>query len=605
MSHKRNHTNYLPSLDGVRALAIIFVLLYHFKLPLFSGGFIGVDIFFVLSGYLITSKLLSAWRSHQTIDIKHFWIKRIRRLIPAVVVLLITMLIFTFIFFPKVFAKSWTDGIASFFYINNWWYIFNDVPYFQSFGTPSPFKHLWSLAIEEQFYLIWPIAFLTLLNYFKKRQHVLKVVLLSGLASIILMFLLYDPTNIDRVYYGTDTRLFTLAIGCSLAFVWPFYLLEDNFNKKESNVIDGIGLVSLIGLITFAFTLSEYKRFLYPTGFIFVALLAALLLAVVAHPSSRLAKVFSLPAFVYLGQRSYSLYLWHYPIVVLFTPVKTIGTLHPFLIILQLLLIIILAEASYRFVEMPFIKYGYIGVMSRLKTKNKQYLIKLAKFLGVILVLTTVLTLYSGYLSNGYLFKKENPVKNTSQTVQTETKESETAVSETVEKPKKIKRILAIGDSVLLGVKEQFELAIPGVVVDAEVGRQLVQAEELVKEKYSSFNSEDSLIFLELGSNSRFEKKELDSLLKLFDKSLIYLVNTKVPRDWESEVNRMLKDASNSHENVKLIDWNKLAKEKPAILTNDGIHITPDHVEDYLKLYTDQIKHHDVNLKKEDNLEKN
>ncbi|QIL46623.1 acyltransferase [Vagococcus coleopterorum] len=596
MTKPSNHTNYLPSIDGLRALAIIFVLIYHFKIPFFTGGFIGVDIFFVLSGYLITSKLLSEWRSHQKIDLKRFWVKRVRRLIPAVAVLLAVVLLVCFFLYPKVFEKSWLDGVASFFYVSNWWYIFNDVPYFQTFGIPSPFKHLWSLAIEEQFYLIWPIAFATLLKWLKKRQHVLKAVLVSGLLSIGLMWVLYNPESIDRVYYGTDTRLFTLAFGCSLAFIWPFYLLEDNFNTKEKRIIDSVGVVSLLGLITLAFVLSEYKKVLYPGGFVLVGLLATLLLATIVHPSSRLGKVFSHPWLIWLGKRSYSIYLWHYPILVLTTPVKTIGTLYPLLMLLQLALIILAADMSYRFIELPFIRHGFRGTIKLLKSNLKRIALTILKYILPTLILSTSLFVYSDFLSKGkFFFEKTKETTTVTETTETETKPA---------KKEDITKVLALGDSVLLGAKEDLEEKVPGIVVDGVVGRQLVQASDLIKEKYSNYNDKESVVFIELGSNSTFEKSDLNALLKLLNKAHVYIVNTRVPRDWEKEVNKMLEEASQSHSNVQLIDWYSVAKSHPEILGDDGIHLTDEGIPTYADLYVKELNHYNLNLGVAETVEK-
>lgn len=576
--NKQRH--YLPSIDGLRALAIIFVLLYHFQIPFFSGGFIGVDIFFVLSGYLITSKLLIEWQKNKNINLKKFWLKRIRRLMPAVIFLIVSVLIICLIGFPAVFHKSWKDGVASFFYVSNWWYIFEKIPYFDSFGIPSPFKHLWSLAIEEQFYVFWPLIFVILIKWLKKRQHVLKYLVIVGWISAILMALLYSPSHLDRVYYGTDTRLFTLAVGCSLAFLWPYTILEDNISREEQIIIDFIGLISLIILILMAISLSETTTFLYYGGFLMIALLAALLLAVLVHPGSRMAVLFSNKYAVWIGKRSYSMYLWHYPIIALTTPVKGMGRLHPSLIILQLILIIFISHWSYTYLEEPIRKYGFTPYLKKITNTKviKAHTKNIAISIVLLLLLSSALWVNSDYINNGKFFFQE--VKHDKIKVEKVKKDI----------PKKdISRVLAIGDSVLLGAQNQLAEAIPGIVIDAEVGRQLYQAHDLVEKKYKKYNNEDAVIILELGSNSPFKVEQLTDFLALFNRANILIVNTRVPKPWEAEVNQMLAEVSETHQNIKLADWHSEAIQAPYLLVSDGVHLSLDGIVSYTNLIMNNL----------------
>lgn len=582
VSDKIGKKRYLPSIDGLRAVAIILVILYHFQIPFAQGGFIGVDIFFVLSGYLITNSLMIEWHETKKFEFKEFWLKRLRRLLPAVVTLLIVVLVVCFFFFPSSFKKSWSDSIAALFYMSNWWYIFKKVPYFDSFGTPSPFKHLWSLAIEEQFYLLWPVALFGLLKWLKKRQHVLIAIITAGVVSAVLMAVLYNPSAIDRVYYGTDTRIFAILAGCGLAFLWPYYYLEDNFGQRAQRILDGAGGAALAALIVIALLINEYQTFLYHGGLVLVALFTVILLAVIVHPSSKLGKLFANPVFSWIGKRSYSLYLWHYPVVVLLTPVKLVGTFHFSLVMMQLALIVVLANFSYMWIEEPIRKHGLKASVASLKEIAKKQLYFPAASLGVILILSL------GVWGTAHLLTTANTTID---------KPVETKVSEAPVKKDTLTQVLAIGDSIMLGIKEQLEQAVPGAVVDGKVGRQLVDAKKLVEEKYSDYNHKDAAIFIELGSNSPFNSKDLASFLDLFDQAKVYLINTRVPRNWESEVNSMLTDAATQSKNVTLIDWYSIASQAPGLLAEDGVHLSEgDGKVTYVSLITNELANFDLKL---------
>lgn len=588
MTTNRNQTSYLASLDGVRALAIILVLAYHFNISFFKGGFIGVDIFFVLSGYLITSKLLQEWQKHKEINLKVFWIKRIRRLMPAVITLISVTLIVCLLLFPDVFKKSWQDGVASLFYVSNWWYIIKEVPYFESFGIPSPFKHLWSLAIEEQFYLIWPLVFVGLLKLLKKRQHVLKVILGSALVSAVLMAFLYSPENIDRVYYGTDTRLLTLAVGCSLAFVWPYYYLESGISEFARNVIDSIGIVSLVGLLVIATTVNSGHPFLYYGGFLLVAILSGLLLATLVHPDSQMGMLFSRPWLVWLGKRSYSIYLWHFPVIVLTTPIKTSGTLHPLLILLQTALTLVLAIVSYEWLEEPIRRLGFKAYVEKVKGILTYRSKKLMYCLLAIIGLSGALTITYDYYDSGKVlgFIKEATVLPS----HTDNKKKDN------QKIVEIHKMLAVGDSIMLSLKKELEEEIPGIRVDGKISRQLWQATDLVKKKYKDYNSEDSLVILELGTNSEFKQEQLDELLDLFDKAHVMVINSRVPKPWEQVVNEMLLAAANERENVQLIDWHSIAVSNPQLLNSDAVHPNEEGIPVYIKMMTDNLQSYKLDL---------
>ena len=366
LNNTQNH-RYIAGLDGLRAFAVLAVVAYHFNFSWAAGGFLGVDVFFVISGYLITSNILTLQESEINFSLREFWIRRIRRLLPAAYVMIIAVFVWTMIFKPEMVATVKCDAASSIVYASNWWYIFHKVSYFNSFGSPSPLKNLWSLAVEEQFYIVWPIILITGLKVFKKREKLSNIVFMAALCSAILMAILYKPgADPSRVYYGTDTRAFELLIGSWLAIVYPMKRL---YSKKKS--IKQRSMLNITSTITFAIFIisvifvNEYQTFLYRGGMLLISLNAAILIACACHPSSYLGRLLSWKPLSWLGKRSYGVYLWHYPIIVLSTPVYEIGNPSYWRVGLQLVITIIIAEISYRFIEMPIRKNGFRGVFKR------------------------------------------------------------------------------------------------------------------------------------------------------------------------------------------------------------------------------------------------
>jgi peptidoglycan/LPS O-acetylase OafA/YrhL len=372
---------YLPGLDGLRALAVIAVLLYHADLGRIPGGFLGVEVFFVISGYLITALLLAEWRQRDTIDLKNFWLRRARRLLPALYVLLVVTLAFAVVFLPGEVVGLRGDVITAFGYITNWFLTFEHESYFEAVGRPSLLKHLWSLAVEEQFYLIWPIVLAVGLSIGATRLHyrrVLCLALAGAAASAVAMALLYqrgvDPS---RVYYGTDTRATGLLLGTALAFLWAPQPRADKWALRRnpgsgrlrrrwgwtaSLLLDILGLGALGALVWFSLHLGEFQPSLYRGGLVAVALATVVLIAVVAHPRARAAPgMLAWRPLRWTEKRSYGIYLWHWPVFMVTRPhlldVPIDG--RP-LFALRVGATVLLADLSYRFVETP-IRRGALG----------------------------------------------------------------------------------------------------------------------------------------------------------------------------------------------------------------------------------------------------
>jgi len=357
---------YMPALDGLRAVAVLAVIAYHINLPAAPGGLLGVGVFFVLSGYLITDLLLGERERTGAIALGAFWQRRARRLLPALFVMLAAVTAATALVEPAQIGALWGALAAAVTYSSNWWLIFHHVSYFQSFGPPSPLGHLWSLAVEEQFYLVWPLVLLALAGALARgrRGLALFVVLALAVASTVLMAMLYQPgSDPTRVYDGTDTRAAALLVGAALALVWPSRRLVERVYRARSGWADLAGLAGLAVIALMVWRVGQYSTFLYRGGFLVLSVATAGAVAALAHPATRLARLFSWAPLRWLGERSYGIYLWHYPVIALTTPLAQADAFVPWRAALQVGASVVLAAASYAWVERPIRKAGLAGLI--------------------------------------------------------------------------------------------------------------------------------------------------------------------------------------------------------------------------------------------------
>lgn len=534
----------------------------------------------MISGYLITSLLLKEYDDTGIIKLKSFWIRRLKRLLPAVIVLLMVVGTATLLLKSDNIIRVKHDIIAAIFYVSNWWYIAKDVNYFEQFSF-MPLKHLWSLAIEEQFYIFFPVILVTLLLTIKKRYKIGFIFWGVSIISLGLMMFIYSINgDHSRVYFGTDTRLQTLLLGVILAFLWPPFKLKNDPPKVVKYVIDSIGSLSFIVLILLFFIINDETNWIYDGGFYLISILTLFIIASVVHPSTWIAKIFSNPVLVFIGKRSYSLYLWHFAVISFVHSYYVDGQIPVYVYFIDISLTIIFAELSYRFIETPFRKEG-IKALNWRPSYIPQFIrmaIVVTLLIPFMLILVGAFNKYGkdiiGEKANSFDTTIEDnylmriaPIDNIHIDGLVSEKKKESSDVYNNIKP------LLIGDSVMVYIGESFKSSVPKSRIDGKVGRQLYQTLPLVKANYSQYKKSSDQVVLELGTNGDFTVKQLDDLLNQFGKAKIYLVNTRVPRIYEANVNRLLADAAKRKSNVTLIDWNKRSQGHSEYFAPDGVHL--------------------------------
>ena len=605
-------TKYLPSIDSLRAIAVIAVIIYHIDANYLPGGFLGVDLFFVLSGYLISSLIIKEYKSTGTVNLYNFYVRRARRLLPAVYFMITVVLIIITLFNGVLLKKSYLDALFGYIYSSNWWYIFHKLDYFDSFGSQSPFKHLWSLAIEEQFYMFFPLIFLIFNRKSKSNnsnsklnKNFIYVVLSLILVSLIAHILLFDINNINRIYFGTDTRAFSLLVGVVGAILYPMDRLSERTTKKDNMIYSIVSLVSILVLIGIMINTSEYNTWLYRGGFLLVAIIGLIIIISSGRQYTFMSKLLSFKPFVFIGKISYSLYLWHFPILVVTTPVSEIGNPNLFYVTLRIILIFLVATGSYMFVETPIRKLGFVNYINLLFKRIMKFKNNTKKIIFASIVLVTVVFTMGvfgksvPYLSTAFVTEmsnnkesqfisnnNENNTNNSSEHKNDNNNNQEDNKSE----DKKYSSLLVIGDSLTVDIGEKIKEKYPGAIIDGKISRQLTAATALA-DQYANYNNENTAVIFQLGTNGFFTESQVEELVKKFDKADIYFVNVKVPRTWEKTVNKELDALKERHSDITIIDWYSVANNNQNYFEPDKVHLNSEGVETMVSLIEKSLKH--------------
>jgi peptidoglycan/LPS O-acetylase OafA/YrhL/lysophospholipase L1-like esterase len=565
---------YLPGIDALRAIAVLAVFLYHAGIGWIPGGFLGVDVFFVISGYLITSLLLSERQRTGGVRLGQFWLRRARRLLPAAGVLVAVTMIVAAIVDPERLTELRGDAIASLAYVANWHFIFEHQSYFDQFQRPSLFRHLWSLSVEEQFYLFWPLAFAAGISLLGRKRLALGV-LAGAAASLALTWILFDPNDASRVYYGTDTHAAGLLIGVALALVWaPWQLQRARPGRWCGPVLDAVGVIALGYLALSFLQVHDYDLALFHGGYLWLAVASAAVIAVVAHPTARLGGLLARPALVWLGLRSYSFYLWHWPVLALTRPGLDVSLPRGILIPLQLLTVLALADLSYRFVELPF------RGKRKLPAMPQNWLRVGRPALAFAVVAIVALVGWSGIVSTGS--------RHLDPGIAAASSAEFAKVTVKQERPDwqhgKPARVVAFGDSVMIGAKDKLAARFgPRFSMNAKVGRQADEFVKLARRLKRRGGKVDALI-IQMGNNGPLYGDEMEALRKATSNvGELFLINDHAPVSWQDESNHALTEADATWPHTTLIDWAPVAAAHENLLW-DGIHLTPAGAGVYARL---------------------
>ncbi|HAM15518.1 MAG TPA: hypothetical protein DCP91_06630, partial [Eggerthellaceae bacterium] len=582
---------YIPAIDGLRAFAVFAVIFYHMGAPFAQGGLLGVTVFFVISGYLITGLLTAEWESTRTINLPQFWLRRIRRLFPAIFTVILVMAAVFTIFSPLLLTKMRPDILPGLFWFQNWWYILRDISYFDAVGAPSPLTHFWSLAIEEQFYLIWPIILLGVFKAGMGRTGVRRACLVLAVVSAVAMAVLYVPQgDPSRVYYGTDTRAFSLLIGAWLSFAWPGAQLTEegtrNVPAASIRALDIAGIAAFLGIVAMCVFISGYSDFMYYGGLVLCSALSAVVIAVLAHPRSMFARVAQLKPFVWIGQRSYGMYLWHYPIIELLQPRN--ATMLPWWIYLvEIALTVLVAHVSYELIETPIRKRGLSAFRAPDPTTTGAGVEPRATFRGWVrthIPAVAVTGVIAAVAVFGIAFV---PPVSEGGAAPNETR----VMSATLKKPlvDGVYDVVLIGDSVSLGANEQLNEKFPHGLIDTEGSRQFAAGIEAYQGYLDRGIVGDTVIF-SLGTNGYAEPDELQQIVDMSGPDrTVWFVNTRVPDERCEPNNQAIQACVDANGNTNLIDWFGASTGHDEWLSEDGIHLTWDGRDAYANLVVDTI----------------
>lgn len=639
---------FITGYSGLRALAVIGVILYHLDPNTFIGGYLGVPIFFVLSGYLVTDHIMRSYQEQGRYDNKHFYLSRIKRLYPQLIAVLWLSAAWIVLFQRNLLAKLNQIVIANLLNVYNLWQITHGQSYFERFAAnESPFTHLWTMSIEGQFYIIWPIVMFLLIKLGKNKKRIFWTLFILSILSAIEMALLYHPgVDINRIYYGSDTRFFSLGLGAAIAIIWPIEKLNPDLDRRDAFILDIIGFVTFIGMIWLFFSksMNPQTAFTYRGGMFLFSVLTVIFVGVIAHPASHWNYILTNPVFDWIGSRSYGIYLYQFPVMIFFEDKFTNIADHPILYrIIEVALILAISEITYRYIERP------LGKITWAKTKeffgelfsqaNKSYGKKIRFALATIIFVLGSVGIIISPSVKAQDFNKSQLALRINANRKEQVKDNQHLIAKLKKDKQKDKKrkdgqphsnnkmykkaqkeakkhpvnksfvkygisqvdlqlarkvnVTAIGDSVMAGSSNDLKLLMPRAIIDAAVSRQLNVAFGLI----GDYNNKGALadnVLIGLGTNGPFSMNDLRQLMQqIGPKREVFWINTHVPtRPWQDQVNGMLNQAAKRYHNLKIINWYGYSKKHANWFYQDHTHPTPTGSKYYAAFVVKTIVEH-------------
>lgn len=584
MAAKRG-IQYIPAIDGLRALAVIAVMFYHLGFTWIPGGFLGVDLFFVISGYVITRLLLDSIAQSGGLDLRGFYIARLRRLLPALLFMLTTTIIAVGIWAPDTIKRLLIDTPFALTGSINWWLVAREQDYFESIGRPPLLQHTWSLAVEAQFYLLWPLILYFIVKKFGKSRipfAALTIAAASGIALLLVSFSIdaANTSKVSHVYFGTDTHSIGLFLGAALAVSWIPQNFKENLSRKAQNFVDGIGFFGFIGILATFLFINAANPAMYKIAFPLAGVFGAAIIMSIVHPASRFAPVLQNRVLLWIGERSYAIYLWHWVIFQVTRPTVDLAGQAWALYSLRILIVFALADISLRYVELPIrrgvIQYWIKGRKYRTKKERNRQTSLLGAVTAIVVVIAAVISVRAISIAN-----------------EARTTLEKTLTDEGSSLPQMdgagANGLWVTGDSVILGIRavlgEEEEISL----VNARIGRQAPELLDVLVQDQPQVPR--SPIVFNLGNNNALSREQVVQIFEAVKgQPQIIVVNTAVPRPWRNENNRIISEVAAQYPQAKVVDWSSLSENHPEYFAPDGVHLVPAGVSAYVNAILEKLQ---------------
>ena len=575
---------YIPAIDGLRAVAVIAVMLYHLGVSWIPGGFLGVDLFFVISGYVITRLLLDSIQRSGGLDLRAFYKSRVRRLLPPLVFMIVTTTLFIGVWAPDTIKRLLTDTPFALTGFMNWWLVFRQQDYFEAIGRPPLLQHTWSLGVEAQFYFIWPLILLLVLRQLGRKiipAAALVIAIASGI-TLLLVSLSIDANSsqtVSHVYFGTDTHSIGLFLGAALAVNWIPQNLKVDIAKRAQDVIDGIGVFGFLGILSCFLFIDESNPTLYKIAFPLAGIFGCAIIMSIVHPASRFAPLLQGRAILWIGERSYAIYLWHWIVFQVTRPSVDLAGASWALYALRILIVFALADISLRWVELPF-RNGYIeswfrGMKYRAKKVRVRQKVTLAASILSVLIATSLVSVNAIAVSNANIAKLKMEITSKAE-VQTQITNPSDG-------------LWVVGDSVILGIRNELSNRRQVGLINAHVGRQAPELIAVLNKDRSRMVG--APVIVNMGNNNRLAESEVVSIFEAVkDQPQIIVINTAVPRSWKDENNSLIAQVAANYQNVTIVDWNQISEGHPEYFAPDGVHLVPTGINVFVDAVVAELK---------------